>query len=268
MIALEPHLASVIVAGAQAVYLRSGDSDLSLTVAPYTTDGDLALDPSGLGDDPTLESAMTWAGFALSSQSEDHVAPGIWVAATIVEGERFEIPIDLIVPEGVAPSGGRRGARLNAHGNRAARRAVGLEAVLIDHDPMEIAALEPGDTRTVVVNVAGVAGLLVAKLHKIHDRAASGRSDRLNDKDAGDVIRLMQAESAYAIAARLEALRMNSMSGSVTATSLEYLDELFGRPGRIGITMATEALRVAMPGDEIEAIALAYTAALLAALKD
>jgi hypothetical protein len=57
-----------------------------------------------------------------------------------VDGEELLIPIDLIVPEGAATGGGRRGARLGLHGNRAARRAVGLEAALVDHAPKGIPA--------------------------------------------------------------------------------------------------------------------------------
>ncbi|HXD71571.1 MAG TPA: hypothetical protein VN615_17025 [Gaiellales bacterium] len=48
--------------------------------------------------------------------------PGVWVATTVVEGRELEVPIDLIVPEAVAPPGGRRGARLGAPGKHAARR--------------------------------------------------------------------------------------------------------------------------------------------------
>lgn len=72
----------------------------------------------------------------------------VYVAArTTVEGHEIVVPVDLIVPEGAATGGGRRGARLGAHGRRAARRALGLEAALADRSPMEIAALESGDRR-------------------------------------------------------------------------------------------------------------------------
>jgi hypothetical protein len=80
---------------------------------------------------------------------------------------------DTRITEGVAVGRGKRGARLGVHGKRAARRAVGLEAALLDHSPMTISALEVGDDRSVVTNVAGVAALFVAKLHKLHDRVAS-----------------------------------------------------------------------------------------------
>lgn len=51
--ALAPHRSAFMVAGAQAVYLRAGESETG--IAPYTTDGDLALDPMLLTDDPRLE---------------------------------------------------------------------------------------------------------------------------------------------------------------------------------------------------------------------
>jgi len=54
--ALGAHRDAVILVGAQAVYLRTGDADLA--VAPYTTDGDLVLDPAILGLTPPLESAL------------------------------------------------------------------------------------------------------------------------------------------------------------------------------------------------------------------
>lgn len=160
--ALAPHGTAVIVVGAQAVYLRTGPSGIA--VAPYTTDGDLALDPTLLDDEPALGESMRRAGFTLSDE------PGIWDAIARIDGEDVIIALDLIVPEAVAAGGGRRGARLGPHGNRAARRAVGLEAALVDHGSMTISALDPTDQRRVTVEVAGVAALMVAKAHKIHDR--------------------------------------------------------------------------------------------------
>jgi hypothetical protein len=124
LFALAPHGAAIIVAGAQAIYLHTGDADFA--IAPFTLDGDVAINPSLLGDDPQLEAAMRGAGFDLSPQTEGHVEPGIWVTSALIEGHRELIPVDLIVPEGAV--GGRRGARLGVHGNRAARRIPGLEA--------------------------------------------------------------------------------------------------------------------------------------------
>ena len=50
--------------------------------------------------------------------------PGIWLRTVTVDDEELTIPVDLIVPEGAAPPGGRLGARLGPHGNRATKRAV------------------------------------------------------------------------------------------------------------------------------------------------
>lgn len=98
---------------------------------------------------------MTAAEFELSPQPGGHVEPGIWIATASVDGESYDVPVDLIVPEGAAIGGGRRGARLGPHGKRAARRAAGLETALVDHAPMTIAALELDDARSVVAEVAG-----------------------------------------------------------------------------------------------------------------
>lgn len=120
--------------------------------------------------------------------------PGIWFTDAIVTGRVVRIPIDLIVPENAASPGGRRGARLGAHGNRAARRAKGLEAALIDHEEMAIIALDPRDDRTVPTKVAGPVALLIAKAYKIHDRLGSC-PDRSSDKDGADIYRLMRTHS-------------------------------------------------------------------------
>jgi len=44
--ALQAHADALVIAGAQAVYLHTGDGDLA--VAPFTTDADLAVDPKAL----------------------------------------------------------------------------------------------------------------------------------------------------------------------------------------------------------------------------
>lgn len=260
--ALAPQTRAVILVGAQAIYLRTGSADLSATVTPFTTDGDLALNPAELEDVPELESAMRMAGLHLAPQDGGHVEPGMWVGTTTVNGQDIQVPIDLIVPDAVA-GGGSRAARLGVHGARAARRAIGLEAALVDHGEMTIPALEPNDNRSIVTNVAGPAALFVAKLHKLHDRVASAKAHRLDDKDAGDVIRLMQATSYEEVGATLAWLTQHGVAGTVTAAGVEYLRELFGRRGAVGIQMAARSLRLGMPPERVEALSLAYTAALV-----
>jgi hypothetical protein len=257
--ALAPHAPALVVAGAQAVYLRVGDGDIA--VAPYTTDGDIAVDPGSLAPDPAIAAAMKAAGFEHSIEG-GHIEPGIWVAEAIINGRQILIPVDLIVPEGFAPPGGRRGARLGPHGNKAARRAVGLEASLVDNSPMTVSALDPADGRSTTVGVAGVAALMVAKAHKLHDRVGRGRLDRLNDKDAADIFRMMQVPSAATVGATLAELCEHPVAGPPTVAAISYIDGLFGRRGRPGIEMAARSFIGAIPLARIEAISVAYTAAL------
>jgi hypothetical protein len=126
----------------------------------------------------------------------------------------------------------------------AARRAVGLEAALVDKSPMTVPALDPADPRSVVVDVAGVAAMMVAKAHKLHEHIVSGRPDRQDDEDAADVFRMMQVTLPASVGATFVALLEHPIAGPPTAAAPRYLDELFGRRGRPGIQMAARALRV------------------------
>lgn len=262
--ALAPHRQALIVAGAQAVYLRTGLSDVG--IAPYTTDGDLALDPTLLGDEPELEQTMRDAGFRLLEPTPNRPEPGAWYATAVVDGEELVIPIGLILPEGVSGGVGRRGARLGPHGNRAAHRAVGLEAALVDHSTMRISALDPADGRSFPVEVAGSPALMVAKAHKIHDRLGSGRPHRLDDKDAADVYRLMQTTSPHDVATKLAELRQHPMAGPPTDSAIIHLTTLFGRPRADGVAMATRALRLAIPEARVSALCVSYIASLVDAI--
>lgn len=142
--------------------------------------------------------------------------------------QSVDVPVDLIVPTAAYTGGGRRGARLGAHGKRAARLIPGLEASLVGHAPRTIHALEPDDARSITAEVAGPAALRGAKAHKIHDRARSERADRMNDKDASDALRLMQSTDPAAVAATLDRLRSDPTAGEVTTAAIDHLHSLFG----------------------------------------
>jgi hypothetical protein len=266
LVALAPHGKAVIVVGAQAVYLRTGEANLA--IAPYTTDGDLAINPSLLGNDPLLNQAMLDANFALMRRPEGHEEPGMWIAPADVNGKIELIPVDLIVPHALTPPGGRRGSRLGIHGTRTARSAVGLEAALIDHSPMVIRALDSNDPRFIRAEVAGTSALLVAKAHKIHDRVATRREDRLDDKDASDVVRIMQTTDPNEIGGTLSALLVDPMAGDATRTAIEYLSQLFGRRGQSGIQMAGRAMQLVMDQGTVEVICTSYVAELTRTIKE
>ena len=58
---------SVILIGAHAVYVYTGEADVP--IATRTKDSDLALDPSQLEDSPLLEEVMGKAGFQAPSRA-------------------------------------------------------------------------------------------------------------------------------------------------------------------------------------------------------
>src|SRR3954453_967506 len=225
LVALADHRRAVILVGAQAIYLHTREADIA--VAEYTTDGDIALDPSLLADDPKLDALMSRAGFSATGQPETWTGPD-------------NVTIDLMVPAAAAT--GRRGARLGPHGNTVARRGRGLEGALVDQDVMTISALDDRDTRIIQVTVAGSAALLVAKLHKIVDRQADAR--RTDDKDAWDVYRLLQVVPTSDLASRTRRLLGDSQSREVTQEALTHLKTMFGTPESAGSRMAARAVEL------------------------
>jgi hypothetical protein len=226
--ALREHADAVIVVGAQAIYLHTGAAPVALAEA--TKDCDLALDTRALPQEPLLEAAMSAAGFHLDPQARQ---PGAW-------RNPKGIPVDLMVPEALAGGSSRRAARIPPHSNKAARRAVGLEAAVVDHAATEIHGLAPGDGRIYVAKVAGPAALLVAKLHKIGERQETPR--RLVDKDAHDIYRLLVAVPTERFTTTLRELRADDLAGQVTDQALEFLAGLFAAgPEAPGSMMAGRA---------------------------
>lgn len=220
--ALGPHRKAVVLVGAQAIYQRVGAGHLQ--VAPFTTDGDLALNPDVLEDAPLLAEALQAGGFALAQR------PGTWA--------RDSVQIDLMVPAAVGGAG-RRGARLGPHGSDVARKTNGLEAAIVNHETFKLAALDPVDERTVEVAVAGLSALLVAKLHKLAER--EGSPDRWSPKDGLDVLRILQGGDLTDLGATLAELEAHPLAGPVTREARILLRVLFGTRTAHGIAMAIRA---------------------------
>ncbi len=258
---LVEHRDAIIVVGAQAVYLRTGAANVG--VAEYTTDGDLAVASDMLADNPLLEDVMSARFDHARRGPSEAEEPGVWTRAVDVDGERIKIPIDLIVPEGIAPPGGSRGARLGPHGKRAARKAPGLEAAIIDSGVLTIEALEARDRRSIASRVAGPTALLIAKAHKINDRLAQDdRPDRLIDKDASDVYRLMLATPPERINEVLPKLLDDPRIAGPAQRGLEMLRAQFGARRGPGVEMAVRALRLGVPEDRVRSVCVTFVAAL------
>ncbi|MGI8632163.1 MAG: hypothetical protein ACR2NA_06380 [Solirubrobacterales bacterium] len=253
--ALRSHLDAVVLVGAQAVYLRTASRIESYQ--PFTTDADVVVDPALLGPIPPLGEAMLAGGFALTDE------PGIWEARFMRPGfdDEIVVPVDLIVPEELAPRAGRRAARLpGEHGKATARKSSGLAGAVVDNGPLELVSLEGDDPRAIMVNVAGFGALLVAKLHKLGDRLAT--PERLHAKDAGDVYRLFDAIAPDDLTTILQALLEDPRSTATTVKALAYLDQLFITPAAVGVRLAVEALRGILPESTVSAAMTAYAGEL------
>jgi len=258
--ALDEHRDAIVVVGAQAVYLRTGAANVG--VAEYTTDGDLALDAARLAPTPLLGAAMG-ERFDRGKNAAGIEEPGVWVQQVQVDGEDIEITVDLIVPEALAPAGGSRGARLGPHGKRAARKASGLEAAVVDNDVLAIEALDPDDGRRIACAVAGPTALLIAKAHKIGDRLAeSARPDRLVDKDAADVYRIMQTTAPELVNDVVARLLADERVAGPSRRGLDLLRAQFGARRAPGVEMAVRSLRVGVPEDRVRAVCVRFLDAL------
>ncbi|MGX2995373.1 hypothetical protein JNUCC64_13930 [Streptomyces sp. JNUCC 64] len=256
--ALDGQLDAVTVVGAQAVYLRTPHAAVSGAV--FTSDGDLSIDPRRLGDRPLLEEALRAAGFSLMYENQ----PGLWAREENVGGVTVPVELDLLVPRELAPKIGRRSAKVPPHGLMAARWIEGLELAAVDRSPMTVTGLDGADIRSVEVDVAGPTALLVAKAFKIRDRlrAAEQRPDRLSDKDAADVLRIMMTARPGDVAATFEKLRTDDRVGAVAVQGLGLLRELFGAARTPGVEMAVSALRGDVDERRVRALAPAFVSRL------
>jgi len=74
-------------------------------VAPYTTDGDLALDPDLLAEIPPLAEALVGPAFVSGGRD----AVGVWLTRRDTPSmPDVQVQVDLLVPEAVSPGKGRR----------------------------------------------------------------------------------------------------------------------------------------------------------------
>lgn len=237
--ALQPHLDAIVLVGAQAIYVHTGEADLTaeFRVAEYTTDADIVMQPEDLAGSPLVMEALATRGFTAETD------PGRWISP-----DGFYL--DLMIPEALAGPG-KRGARLGVHGKRAARRAKGLEGALVDREKHLIRAFDPADERSQAIWVAGPAALLVGKTHKIAERTDA--HDRVRDKDALDLLRLLRAVSTETLADGLRVLVNSDLAGAVTAEAQTQLAQLFATHESEGVAMAVRAADAT--GDEALTIA-------------
>ncbi len=255
--ALGDQRSAVIVVGAQAVYLHTRTIDLG--VPEFTLDADITLDPALLREIPEIEAAMIGARFVRGNRV------GVWIASRSVTGTPANVEVDLMVPDAVGGPG-RRAARLHGHAKEVARKTRGLEAALIDKSVVSISALEPTDLRAFDVAIAGPAALLIAKAHKIAERVAEREQRRLEDKDALDILRLLQATETVALAATFSGLLQVDVAREVTREALGVLHEHFTDARADGPQMAVRAAGALLPAEVVAASCAALASELLDAI--
>lgn len=84
--ALNEQRDAIVLVGAQAIYLHTGDADIA--VPAFTTDGDLVVEPSRLKDEPRLAEAMERASSRLAAS----LAAG-WQPAKSIQSRRLSLLI-------------------------------------------------------------------------------------------------------------------------------------------------------------------------------
>jgi hypothetical protein len=259
--ALAGHRDAVILVGAQAVHLHCSDSESSGIA--YTSDGDLALDPRRLKDEPLIESSMMNAGFLRGIGGQEN--PGIWSKKQVISGKEVPVEVDLLVPLEFS-SGGRRSAKIPPHDSKAVLRVPGIEAAIVDHVFVLVRSLElERDQREVQIKVAGIPALLVAKAIKIRDRLESDRPGRLADKDAGDVLFLMSVSEIDRINSVLDHIMGSDPKvAEVVIEGLNCLRSQFGAPRAPGVEMAVRALAGVKDEGFVRALAPAFVEQLSA----
>src|SRR5437899_702664 len=161
--ALEVQRRAVIVVGAQAIYLHTGEADVAL--APYTTDGDLVLDIDALIDEPTLGEIMDRARFQQGRPR---------------------------LPERVAMIEQVDGNDLALQGHHG---AVGVDRAHPGHDRLDLVVV-PGED--VVQRLRGRGGVPLREVgvHLLPDLALARRGDPRARQVLGEPMRLQVPEPA------------------------------------------------------------------------
>ncbi|TFB98641.1 hypothetical protein [Cryobacterium sp. HLT2-28] len=212
------------VVGAHAVHVwvqkKWGPIDME-----STRDGDLAINPVLIAEDPKIMEIMAEIGLEPARPER----PGIYgyVSERGLPWDQ-RTTVDLLVPETYAGSKGRS-ARIPGQ-KSATTRAYGLELAIHDRTLTKISTTDGEPELSVDVHVAGPAALLIAKAHKVSERLADieRRPDRLRPKDSGDIALLMMVTDGTEMAESM--MRHVAQSPEIRAVvhdGAHYLVEMY-----------------------------------------
>jgi hypothetical protein len=107
---------------------------------------------------------------------------------------------------------------------------------------------------------------MVAKVHKLRDRLAAGKADRIADKDAADVYRIMLSVPVTEFLLRLRPMLDDEMAAPVCGDAVDLLAQLFGARGAQGVRMAIDALRLAVPPERVASVCTGFVREVRATL--
>lgn len=258
--ALSAHRDALTIIGAHAVHEQTKHLELESTT---TSDGDLAMTPALVGDDPTIESSMRSAGFTplmeiAAARPDDPVAqrwggrPGLWALDIGPRGPVGEV--DIMVPESIAGRGRRSVRALSVHGKNATGRVPGLELAVLERDAMVIENFADGTVREAYV--ARPSGILCAKAYKITDRqdaVSRGRAHRGESiqKDATDLWRCMEVSTPAEVRREFERHLADEQSADAVAEGYRRLNRVLSDPA-IVLTVSESVERFGVDESDVE----------------
>lgn len=217
-----------ILVGAQAVYLRAGHIRVSMPA--FTFDGDIVADPRYVRSTRLILEKLEAVGFTPRGYGGLYKNPSLnteSVHATHIDvfvPERFENDFDL--------------AGISASDSAAVMSQAGLELTLFDHSTMEISASD----KTLQLEVAGIASLVIAKAWKIYERYEQGQEAFADvAKDVIDVFRLLRASEPEDLAATFARMPGEPRVSETAHIGAKYLLAMCGREGP-GLRLVTSAL--------------------------
>ena len=220
--------------GAQAVYLRAPEGITA--IAAFTLDGDLAADPRKIRRARSIPEHLERAGFVFRSD-----IGGFYSHSGAAPDDRYASKLDILVPQGVAHLWEAEG--YDQRDRHATHSQPGLELCLVDNSPMRLSPIGSNDdAESVMVDVASILALLVAKGWKIGERFEQG-PDAFQDvrKDIADVYRLLRARQPAEGDTVLRQLPRDGTIREVARRGARYVGDLCGSGGA-GVALLSEIL--------------------------
>lgn len=141
----------------------------------------------------------------------------------------------------------------------------GLEGALVSHSRKTVASLAPNAHRACILNVAGPAALLLAKVHKIGERIEDPDARRHTPlgKDAFDIHRILRPIETVDLASELKHLRLRRLSSHVTTEALSMFRRLFSTTSGMGTEFVVRTVGDLEDPDFIAASSVALSQDLL-----